>query len=113
MMSTAVSQTTSKTYSCHFIGGRWIPAISDNVHISVNPATEEPIGSVPAATTADVESAITAARMAFDAGPWPQMPPRERAKTMAAMGAIMRRRQQELIELDIAEAGRARLLAES
>ena len=113
MSTTAASQITSKIYSCHFIGGRWIPATSDDVHTSVNPATEEPIGSVPAAATADVESAISAARMAFDAGPWPQLPPRGRAKTMAAMGAIMRRRQQELIELDIAEAGRARLLAES
>jgi len=37
--------------------------------ICVNPATEEVLAAFPAASEADVDSAVRAARQAFDAGP--------------------------------------------
>jgi acyl-CoA reductase-like NAD-dependent aldehyde dehydrogenase len=101
-----------RAFDSHYIGGRWVRPASTDVHTSVNPATEQPIGCVPAAGPVDVTNAIAAARTAFDDGPWPQSTPRERAAVMANMAAVMRRRQRELVDLDIAEAGRARYLAE-
>jgi acyl-CoA reductase-like NAD-dependent aldehyde dehydrogenase len=72
-----------------------------------NPATEEPIGSVPLATEPDALLAIAAAREAFDHGPWPSLPPADRADVMRQMSASMRRRRQEIFDADLAETGRA------
>ena len=96
-----------------YIGGRWTASDGDATQTAINPANEEPIGTVPQASASDVTRAIEAAREAFDNGPWPRMKPRERAKVLSRMAEIMRRRQRELADLDVTEVGRARLLAES
>ena len=54
----------------HFlIGADWRPASDGAVLPVINPATEEVIAEVPAATGDDVDAAVRAARAAF-AGPW-------------------------------------------
>lgn len=101
------------TYEQLYIDGAWEASDGSEPLAAINPATEEAIGSVPQASERDVERAIAAARTAFDDGPWPRLKPAERARVLARMAEIMRRRQSELVELDIAEVGRARMLAES
>ena len=96
-----------------YIDGAWTEGEGDERIDVVNPATEEVIARVPQATRGDVVRAVQAARRAFDEGPWPRMTVRERAETMLAMAAAMERRTPELIELNIAEAGSTRPLAES
>jgi aldehyde dehydrogenase (NAD+) len=96
-----------------FIGGDWIESDSNRTAKAINPATEDVIGVVPDASLSDVTRAINAARIAFDEGPWPHTPPLERAQVLLRMATEMRRRKAELIELDIAEVGRARMLSES
>ncbi|GAB1813059.1 aldehyde dehydrogenase family protein [Mycobacterium sp. MUNTM1] len=112
-MTASSLDAASRTFDRHYIGGVWTRARSSSMFVAINPATEEPIGAVPAADAAVAEFAITAARQAFDEGPWPHTTPQERASVLRAMATIMRRRQRELVELDIAETGRARYLAES
>src|SRR6185437_11164453 len=60
----------------------------------------------------DVDRAVGAARKAFDDGPWPRMSPRERGAIMLRMAEAMQRRRAELVDLNIAEAGSIRMLAE-
>ena len=55
-----------------YAGGRLVGSGSADVITIVNPATEEVAGAVPSMTGADVEVAVSAAREAFDTGPWPQ-----------------------------------------
>src|SRR5262245_29351594 len=63
-----------------FIGGEWVePAAAERFGV-VSPATEEVVGHVPLAETADVDRAVAAARLAFDEGPWPRTTPAERAE---------------------------------
>jgi acyl-CoA reductase-like NAD-dependent aldehyde dehydrogenase len=95
-----------------FIDGKWVDADSDEVVEVHNPATEEIIGRVPQANTVDVRRAIDAARHAFDEGPWPQMSPRERGAVILRMAEAMERRRDELVELNMREAGSMRALAE-
>jgi acyl-CoA reductase-like NAD-dependent aldehyde dehydrogenase len=59
-----------------------------------------------------VDRAVRAARKAFDEGPWPTMSPRERSEVMLRMVDIMNRRRAEIVDLNIAEAGAVRMLAE-
>src|SRR3954466_10413351 len=56
-----------------YIDGAWVDSFGDETVDVLNPATEEVIGTVPQASREDVRRAITAARRAFDEGPWPRM----------------------------------------
>jgi acyl-CoA reductase-like NAD-dependent aldehyde dehydrogenase len=95
-----------------YINGEWLDGTGSDVLTVVNPATEEVIGTVPQATTGDVNRAVEAARAAFDEGPWPRMKPRERAAIMLKMGEAFGRRRADIVELNIREAGSVRMLAE-
>ena len=95
-----------------FIDGNYVDASGDTTITVINPATEEQLGTVPEGTVADAQKAVGAARRAFDEGPWGRSTPRERAKVLGAMADIMTRRFSELVDLNIAEAGSIRPLAE-
>jgi aldehyde dehydrogenase (NAD+) len=73
-----------------FIGGTLVEPSSSEVIEVTNPSTEETIGSVPDATTADIDRAVAAAREAFDRGPWPRMEPSERAEVMGKLSSSSR-----------------------
>jgi aldehyde dehydrogenase (NAD+) len=54
------------------IGGNWVkPATEERIEV-VSPTSEEVIAAVPAASRADVDRAVAAARDAFEHGPWPR-----------------------------------------
>jgi acyl-CoA reductase-like NAD-dependent aldehyde dehydrogenase len=94
-----------------FIDGEWTEG-SGNAALSViNPATEETIGLVPQGSIEDVRAAIRAARTAFDEGPWGRSTPKDRAAVLSRMADIIEGRFDELVELNIAEAGTTRQLA--
>ena len=62
-----------------FIDGAWVPARGVGRNPVTDPATGEVWGEVPDGTREDVDSAVEAARRAFDHGPWPRLRPSERA----------------------------------
>jgi aldehyde dehydrogenase (NAD+) len=67
-----------RSYDKLFIGGEWVtPATSQMIEV-VSPHTEDVIATTPEGTTADIDTAVAAARRAFDEGPWPRMTPEER-----------------------------------
>jgi aldehyde dehydrogenase (NAD+) len=80
------------------IGGEWCNAVSGAVQLSLNPYTQEPWAAVPDAGAADAGMAITAAREAFDSGPW--------GRTTASQRAAMMRKLADLIERDAADFAR-------
>ena len=56
-----------------YIGGEWaIPSSGDLIDV-VQPATEHVWASVAEARKPDVYRAVSAAREAFDRGPWPRL----------------------------------------
>lgn len=95
-----------------FIDGKYVDASGDATITVINPATQERLGLVPEGTVPDAQKAVAAARKAFDEGPWGRSTPQERAKVLGKMADIMTRRYPELVELNIAEAGSIRPLAE-
>src|SRR5262245_48738174 len=67
-----------REYAHFYIDGRWT-APGDSGNIAVHSAsTEEVIGRVPRGTSEDVDTAVRAARTAFDGG-WAETSPSERA----------------------------------
>jgi aldehyde dehydrogenase (NAD+) len=72
-----------RTFDQLYIGGQWVdPATPERLEVH-SPATGELVGSAPAAGPADADRAITAARQAFDEGPWPQLSVAERVQALA------------------------------
>ena len=75
-----------------FIGGDWSdPSQAGGIDI-VSPATEQKVGRVARATTADMDRAVAAARRAFDEGPWPRMSGPERATYLRRIAEEMGKR---------------------
>ncbi len=86
-----------------FIGGRWVDAEGDGSIEVTNPSTEEPVGSVPSGSRADVERAVAAACDAFAS--WSQTSPEERAEMLAAIAAGLGERADEIAALVATELG--------
>lgn len=89
-----------------YIGGRWIPS-QDGLWLDVyNPATGAVMARVPSACARDVDAACQAARTAFDAGVWPTMAERARARILFEAANLVRERRQQLAMLEVTNSGK-------
>src|SRR5882762_3774460 len=90
-----------------FIGGRFdAPSGSETIDV-VCPSTENAVGQIPAGGTADMDRAVSAAREAFDQGPWPWMPVADRAAAMQRIVANLWPRVEEIATTITSEMGAA------
>lgn len=68
----------SYTFDRLFVAGEWVtPSTGDAFDIR-SPHDGSEVGTAPIASEADVDTAVAAARRAFDEGPWPRMTVTER-----------------------------------
>jgi aldehyde dehydrogenase (NAD+) len=88
-----------------FIGGEWTSSASTRTLPVIDPSTQELVGSVLEPTADDMDRAVSAAREAFDRGPWPRMSPDERADMLDAMADGVTRRADKITELTVLERG--------
>ncbi|MGW5287216.1 aldehyde dehydrogenase [Rhodococcus pyridinivorans] len=94
------------THVRHLIGGEWKQASDGATFESIDPHDGSLLGVVPKGTTEDGQAAITAARNAFDNGPWPQMSPKERAKILHAVADKVDEHREELAQLETRDGGK-------
>jgi aldehyde dehydrogenase (NAD+) len=71
-----------------YIDGQWIEP-ENGRYDDISPATEEVIASAPDPSPAQVDSAIAAARAAFDSGPWADAGPEQRAGWLNQLGEAL------------------------
>ena len=95
-----------------YIDGRWQEPDSTERFDVISPATGEKIGYVPAATEADIDRAVEAARKAFYETDWPTRPVEERAEMMERLAALIAEHQPEFSDLIVDELGHTKLTAE-
>jgi acyl-CoA reductase-like NAD-dependent aldehyde dehydrogenase len=76
-----------------------------NVFEVISPHTEQSIAEVAAAEPADVAAAVTAARTAFDSGPWGQSQPSERIAAVRRLADVYDQRRAEMADTITAEIG--------
>ena len=86
-----------------YIGGEWVDPAGDGTIDVVNPSTEEVVGHIPEGTPEDADRAVRAARAAFDS--WAATTPDERGELLAAVGAKLNERGDELAALIATEMG--------
>ena len=91
------------------VGGQWIEAADGRVITVVNPATGQPVGTVPALGAAETRRAIAAAKAAFPA--WRKLLAKDRAAILRRLFNAMLENADDLAQIMTAEQGKP--LAES
>ncbi|HTI40150.1 MAG TPA: aldehyde dehydrogenase family protein, partial [Vicinamibacterales bacterium] len=89
-----------------WINGEWVAARNGMVRKIVNPADQSVLAEVSEASAEDVCSAVAAARRAFDEGPWPGLPGRERGTMLYRVAEAIRARAAAIAELDVRNMGK-------
>ncbi len=87
-----------------FIGGAWVEARSGRTFESRNPANGKVIGQVPRGEAADIDSAVQAARDAFE-GPWSRFKPFERQALLLRIADLFDKHWEEICRSDTADMG--------
>jgi aldehyde dehydrogenase (NAD+) len=88
-----------------FIDGQWVEPSSDSTIDVIDSGTEELYFRVAEAQPADIDRAVTAARCAFDEGPWPMMRHAERAEFLRGIAVGIRERAEDIGQIWPRESG--------
>ena len=107
-MSTAVPLLHADRF---FIDGNWVGPSSGATIDVIDSTTEEIYFRVPEAQAADIDRAVTAARRAFDEGPWPRMSHAERAEFLTGFAAGLRERAEDIGQIWPRESGALHVIA--
>ncbi|PDV87439.1 aldehyde dehydrogenase [Rhizobium sp. H4] len=89
-----------------YIDGQWVKPVKGGTCTVMNPATEEVIQTIGAATAEDVDLAVKAARRAFDTDGWPKLTGAQRARYLRAIADGIRARQAEIARLEVLDNGK-------
>jgi aldehyde dehydrogenase (NAD+) len=88
-----------------FINGKFVAPASGKYFPSINPATEQPLTEIASANEQDVNSAVVAARRAYDKV-WSKLPGRERGKYLYRLARIIQEKSRELAVLETIDGGK-------
>jgi gamma-glutamyl-gamma-aminobutyraldehyde dehydrogenase len=88
-----------------FVEGRWTDAAEGGVLDSISPLNGKQLTTLAAATTADVDRAVTAARKSFENGIWSRAAPAERKKVLFRIADLIERNLLELAVLGVRDNG--------
>jgi acyl-CoA reductase-like NAD-dependent aldehyde dehydrogenase len=89
-----------------FIGNEWRPAQSGTTIEVVNPATEDVIAEVQAASEADVHAAVQAARACFEGDEWRTVSARRRGALLYRAADILHERRNDMATLETQQNGK-------
>lgn len=89
-----------------FIDGQFVQSASGKTFSTPNPATGELLAEVFEADKEDIDTAVRAARKAFDSGPWSKMSAAERSRLMYKLADLMEQNSLELAQLETLDNGK-------
>lgn len=107
MPATVLPESTEKlTEYRMFIDGEWTLAQDGETFPTIDPYRGTPWATLPKASAVDVDRAVSAARRAFDEGPWSKTTGRERGKLMIKLAELIRRDAEKLARLETRDNGK-------
>ena len=92
--------------SKHFIGGEWVAPSNGAMLSLLNPSTGQPFASIADGTAADIDSAVKAARKAFEEGAWGRMTALERGRLLMRLAEKITAHAEELAVLEGRNTGK-------
>ncbi|KAL2860049.1 aldehyde dehydrogenase domain-containing protein [Aspergillus pseudodeflectus] len=109
-MSTLSLKDPSLFIEASYINGTWTPSKNTKTFTITNPATDEPLGTCPECTVADLNNAITSAAAVFPS--WRSLPGRTRARYLRRISDLLLKNKEDLARIITAENGKAKADAE-
>lgn len=98
-------------YDKCYINGEWVDPLESQLKDVINPATEQVIGQVALASSADVDRAVAAAKNSFES--WSQSTREERLELLDRIIALYAERMEEMAQVISNEMGAPMSLARS
>ncbi|HZI92784.1 MAG TPA: aldehyde dehydrogenase family protein [Patescibacteria group bacterium] len=90
-----------------FINGQFVDAAAGGTFDTINPATGDLLTQVADGREQDIDSAVKAARAAFDSGPWTRkMSAADRSRVLWKVGDLLAAHAEELGELETLDSGK-------
>ncbi len=96
---------TIQTYGM-LIDGAWVQAADGATFDSSDPSNGQVWARIPEATVADIDRAVRAAEHAMREGPWSQMTPTARGKTLRKLGNLMAEHSENLGRIETRDTGK-------
>jgi len=89
------------------INGQWVNSSSGKTFPTINPSTGEVITQVAEADAPDVDKAVSAARTAFDKGPWRnKLSASQRGNLLYKLAELIEKHADELAQLEALDNGK-------
>ncbi|RWA97286.1 MAG: aldehyde dehydrogenase [Mesorhizobium sp.] len=98
--------TALKLPSKMIVDGVQMAALSGKTFATLNPATGEVLAELPAASAADVDRAVAAARLAFEDGRWSKLAPANRKKVLLKLASVIEENALELALMESLDSGK-------
>ncbi|MEN3372261.1 aldehyde dehydrogenase family protein [Dechloromonas sp. ZS-1] len=112
-LSAAAREFLARGHHQMLIGDQWVDS-SNGARLDVlNPADESRLATVPAATSADVDRAVAAARAAFEAPSWARLRPDQRQRLLLRLADLMEANARTLAEIESLDNGKSAAVAEA
>ena len=89
----------------HFIGGAHVKSADGATFEVADPVSNQPYATVAAGGPEDVDRAVIAATTAFEDGPWPGLPARQRAQILNRIADGIEARAARIAELETFDTG--------
>jgi phenylacetaldehyde dehydrogenase len=88
------------------INGKWVDSASGKKFPTYNPATGEVLAEIAEGDREDINRAVSAARAAFDTGPWRKMTPSERGQLIWKLADLLEENLEEFAEVESLDNGK-------
>ncbi|GAV78754.1 Aldedh domain-containing protein, partial [Cephalotus follicularis] len=101
-----VSPPVKVNYTQLLINGQFVDSISGKTFPTLDPRTGDVIAHVAEGDAEDINHAVSAAREAFDEGPWPRMTAYERSLILLRFADLLEKHNDELAALETWDNGK-------
>src|SRR5579863_3985372 len=89
-----------------YIAGKWTPASDEGTSQTINPFDATPLETVAEASASDVDTAVAAAREAFDTGAWRRSTMAERTALLVKIAEWLQRDKEQLAHTESLDTGK-------
>lgn len=101
-----ISPSVKVNYTQLLINGQFVDSASGKTFPTLDPRTGEVIAHVAEGDAEDVNRAVSAARKAFDEGPWPKMTAYERSRVLFRFADLIEKHNDEIAALETWDNGK-------
>ncbi|KAM0984101.1 hypothetical protein ACFX13_011752 [Malus domestica] len=101
-----ISPSVKVNYTQLLINGQFVDSASGKTFPTLDPRTGEVIAHVAEGDAEDVNRAVSAARKAFDEGPWPKMTAYERSRVLFRFADMIEKHNDEIAALETWDNGK-------